>query len=149
MAYARCNKCGKETHWRARRGASIKDLPACECGGKFIGLTAGQLSKSKGKKYETCVLCGRRRLRLMHPPGPWRQRYRREAETIVRQPGQPVCAHHEPIPSDKPIGWPLFDHDAQEEVAERLYQGDLAEYSAWRSRCWQKPAAVSQVNDDR
>lgn len=62
MAWAICSSCGKDVGWSARRGVVLADL-RCSCGGTLRGKTAGLPCKNKGKTFQTCRLCNKKRLR--------------------------------------------------------------------------------------
>lgn len=89
MSYANCSSCGKEVYWRAQRGVRLADL-RCGCGGALLGKTAGQASKTKGKTYRTCAMCGRRRLHLVAIPDERRAVFQKQ----VLPAGSLVCPWH-------------------------------------------------------
>jgi len=97
MGRANCQKCG-EVRWHAHKGAKLSETPCPKCGGPLTGLTAGQAGANKGKKAETCVVCGKKRFNLFHPKEPFKQRFYFESGPIY-QPG-PCCSWHDPASLD-------------------------------------------------
>ena len=65
-----CNRCLKPRYWRNTRGSSIAGQ-MCECGGAIVAAVFDETtqtyaprstqSKTTGRKFETCVVCGKRR----------------------------------------------------------------------------------------
>lgn len=90
MAYANCASCGKEIYWRAQRGVRLVDI-RCSCGGELRGKTSGQTSKTKGRSYNVCAVCGRRRLHLVALPSE-RRTWMSPPKSV--QAGATVCATH-------------------------------------------------------
>jgi len=98
MAWAICTKCRKRVSWRAGRGCRLQDHRCPDCGGgPLIGQTTGQPSQSKGKTYQICAVCNRRRLQksmyvLAYPA---RLHYSPDKEICANQP---ICHWHVPEP---------------------------------------------------
>jgi len=108
MSWAKCLTCGKQHHWHAARGTKLVDLRSPCCNAILVGPTAGRPSTTSGKRYETCTLCGRRSLSLIHPPTAWKTRFfDHTMPRRVYEAGLPVHSWHEPVPAEKPDDvWP-------------------------------------------
>lgn len=101
MANARCENCGKIVPWRAGRGASLSEL-RCACGGTLRGLTSGRPSLARGKRYERCGVCGRKRLSgyLVTLTRAAKRLWGHEFPAGTRS-----CAHHEFVDANATYGW--------------------------------------------
>jgi len=112
------------------------------CGTPLEGMTMGQGSKTKGKKYESCKLCGRRRLGQKHAPRPWKEKHSPpDRRDRIYEPGLPVCWLHEIIPSDKPDDWPTKTL----EMSDEEWAPIKAEYEEWLAECRKRPPAPTEA----
>lgn len=59
-----CTACGYVVRIRHTRGTRLADHGCPECGGALRGPTAGRASQARGRKYQRCVVCGRKSLHL-------------------------------------------------------------------------------------
>lgn len=109
MAYATCLRCGRETIWRAARGARLAFLRCPHCGGHLRAGRAGRPPAVVRGPLVCCVVCGRPRRdgsrAMKRPAYGFRVPFALPGEHPGPHPaGSPVCWHHtlercEPAPT--------------------------------------------------
>lgn len=97
--WAVCENCGEDVHWLGVRGARLADV-RCRCGGKCRShrTLPARPSPTAGKTYSRCVVCGRKRIKLISPDFVWVPRFHKELGPFAA--GTPTCRIHEPIPAE-------------------------------------------------
>ncbi len=112
------------------------------CGAPLEGMTKGQGSKTKGRAYLKCVLDGRKTLYPLRPPREWKPRHANADQTgKTWAAGEPCCWFHEPIPADKPTGWPQPYRDDDDTAGK----AEWAEYDKWKADCRKRPELVDAL----
>lgn len=96
-----CQKCGHVGNVRFKRGTRLADIQCPGCGEYQLGMQRRSSQTVKGKTYETCVMCGRRGLYLLHPAFEWEPKYGPyPPRNDERYPaGSACCSIHEPVPA--------------------------------------------------
>ena len=140
MAHAICTKCGGEAWWRAQRGARLADLKSGCCGAPLKGLGAGKESMAKGKKYEICIVCGKKGLPkklskyqwggIIHPNINFEVAFPISKQKIVYSKGSPAHSWHDFVPVGRT--WATFSvldggDDERESFRKQIMESPLDE----------------------
>jgi hypothetical protein len=94
-----CGSCGHGAHVSFRRGTRLAEIACPGCGAKELRMPRRDgASTPAGRTYETCVMCGKRRLSPLRPGYEWEPKY------AIGNPGpypagSPCCSSHEPVPA--------------------------------------------------
>lgn len=99
MAEVVCGGCGQAASVRLTRGTRLAGLSCPSCGAQDLHRPrpAGA-GTTAGRTYETCVMCGKRGLSLLHRPYEWEPKYP-DASPGPYPAGSPCCWFHEPVPA--------------------------------------------------
>jgi hypothetical protein len=94
-----CGRCGQAARVSFSRGTTLAAIacPACGVADLHVPRAADAVTTA-GRTYETCVMCGKRGMSLLHRPYRWEPKHA-IGDTGPYPPGSPCCWFHEPVPA--------------------------------------------------
>jgi hypothetical protein len=94
-----CGSCGQAAHVSFRRGVRLAEIACPGCGVTDLHLPRREgAGTTAGRSYETCVMCGKRRLSPLRPGYEWEPKYAL-GDPGPYPAGSPCCSSHEPVPA--------------------------------------------------
>ena len=94
-----CGSCRHTADVPFRRGTRLAEIACPGCGAKALRMPRRDgATTTAGRSYETCVMCGKRRLSPLRPGYEWEPKYAL-GDPGPYPAGSPCCSSHEPVPA--------------------------------------------------